>query len=54
MEFWIVRHGKTFGNQQRIIQGQIDGKLTEEGEQQAKKTGERLKEIKFEEAYVSD
>ena len=54
MEFWIIRHGQTFGNLERIIQGQIDGQLTEIGEKQAKQTGKYLINHKFKYAYVSD
>lgn len=54
MEIWLVRHGETFGNKQMIIQGHSGGKLTKLGEQQALLNQKKLKNIKFDDVYVSD
>jgi len=52
--FYIVRHGETDWNVKRIIQGQTDIDLTENGIMQAKQAAEKLKKIKFDEAFSSD
>ena len=36
-EVYIVRHGETFDNRNRIIQGQADSALTEEGKSSIRK-----------------
>ena len=54
MEIWIVRHGESEGNLNRIIQGQQPGSLSEAGVLQAKQTGKALTALKFEHVYVSD
>ena len=54
MEIWLVRHGETFGNKKRLVQGHSGGKLTELGESQALLTQKKLKNIKFDSIYVSD
>jgi probable phosphoglycerate mutase len=54
MEIWLVRHGETFGNQKMIIQGHSGGKLTKLGEQQALLNQKKLKNIDFDDVYVSD
>lgn len=54
MKITIVRHGETEGNKHKIIQGHFNGKLTKEGEKQAKKVGKRLKKEKFEHIFSSD
>lgn len=41
-EVWLVRHGETAANAGRIIQGQTDEPLSEEGERQASRLGEWL------------
>jgi len=38
-EFWIVRHGESEGNNQRIIQGRSDFPLSQTGKKQARETG---------------
>jgi len=54
MELWIVRHGQTEGNAQRILQGHQPGKLSRLGIEQAIKTGVPLSSETFEAIYVSD
>lgn len=48
---YFVRHGQTYDNANRIIQG--DGPLTELGVNQAKETGNILKDIKFDICFCS-
>ena len=56
MEFYVIRHGQTVDNVARIIQGQLDGQLTEQGISQARITGQSLKkqDLNFRKYYVSD
>lgn len=42
MTLYIVRHGQTEENLERILQGHLPGRLTQEGRQQVKRTAERL------------
>ena len=42
VELWLVRHGETEANAQRITQGQQPGRLTAAGARQAAKLGSRL------------
>jgi len=42
-KWFIVRHGETKANKERIIQGHQDGELTDEGREQARLAGEKLK-----------
>lgn len=51
---YIVRHGETEWNVKRLLQGQQDSPLTENGLQQAKDLGERLKDTHFDAAFSSD
>ena len=53
MRIFIVRHGETIGNKEGIYQGRIDTPLSELGVYLAEKTGEGLKDIKFDIAYSS-
>lgn len=54
MFLYIVRHGETVDNLRGVVQGHLPGKLTETGIIQAKKLGERLKEVDFDCIYSSD
>lgn len=54
MRLILLRHGVTIGNQQRIVQGHLDGKLTSEGKKQATKAAIWLKEEDIAIIYVSD
>lgn len=42
MKIYIVRHGQTAENIQRILQGHLPGNLTEEGKSQIRATADRL------------
>jgi 2,3-bisphosphoglycerate-dependent phosphoglycerate mutase len=52
--FYLVRHGETDWNKQRIIQGQMDIPLNATGEQQAKEAAKNFKQITFDLAFSSD
>lgn len=52
--FYIVRHGQTDWNIQKIIQGQLDIPLNTTGEKQVKGVAEKFKKIKFDLAFSSD
>ena len=52
--FYIVRHGETIGNTQKIIQGHSDTELTEKGIAQAHAIRDELAHINFAAAYSSD
>lgn len=52
--FYIVRHGETPYNAQKIIQGHTDIELNETGIEQAKQLGQKLSEIEFENIFASD
>lgn len=54
MKIYLVRHGETIGNVQKIFQGHSPGELTEKGIAQAKKVSERLKDQEFSHIYSSD
>lgn len=49
MVLYIVRHGETEENKQRILQGHMQGNLTELGKSQVRQTAEELagKDVKF-------
>jgi probable phosphoglycerate mutase len=51
---YIVRHGQTEENKQKIIQGHLDTLLNPEGERQAGLVAEALKAIPFDACYSSD
>lgn len=52
--YYIVRHGETIGNTQKIIQGHSDTELTPKGIEQAHAIREELSHINFAAAYSSD
>jgi len=54
VKVYIVRHGETFENLNKITQGHLNSKLTLKGIEQAKKIAERLKNIEFDVAFSSD
>ena len=54
MKLYIVRHGETQEILDGLVQGHLDGKLSKEGTEQAKKVGERLKNERFDFIYSSD
>lgn len=41
-QIFLVRHGETQWNAERRLQGQSNSPLTEQGQQQAKRVGERV------------
>ncbi len=51
---YIVRHGETEENKQKIIQGQLDTHLNSEGEKQADLVAKALRDIPFDACYSSD
>ncbi len=53
MELYIVRHGQTVWNKEGRLQGNADIKLNEDGVLLAKKTGEALKNVRFDKIYSS-
>lgn len=53
-DLFLVRHGQTIQNKNRIIQGQIDGTLTETGRAQATEIGQLFKSVQFDRVYCSD
>ena len=54
MKLYLVRHGETLGNRGGIIQGQIPGKLSEDGIIQVNRIAKRLQHEKFDCIYSSD
>jgi broad specificity phosphatase PhoE len=54
MRIIITRHGETEQNKAKILQGQIQGDLSELGKEQAKKLANRLKEEKIDCIFSSD
>lgn len=54
MKLYLLRHGETVLNQDRIIQGQVPGELSAKGINQAKLVAEYLQEINFDHIYCSD
>lgn len=53
MKIYLVRHGETDYNKNKVFQGQIDSHLTDEGIQQAKDLAKRLKDCKISKIYCS-
>ena len=51
---YIVRHGQSLGNAEKIFLGHTDLGLTELGDKQAKKTASALADIEFSAIYSSD
>jgi probable phosphoglycerate mutase len=51
--FWIVRHGETDWNKERIYQGQRDIPLNETGRAQASQAAEILKNCDFDQIFSS-
>jgi broad specificity phosphatase PhoE len=52
-EIFVVRHGETVENSQRICQGQTEGTLTPNGIAQAEAVAKDLSEVKFDVMYSS-
>ena len=54
VRIYVVRHGETEENKQKIIQGQLDTQLNSEGEKQADLVAKALRDIPFDVCYSSD
>jgi broad specificity phosphatase PhoE len=54
MKLIIVRHGETYENAAKIVQGHLNSQLNELGQEQAKKVALRLKNEKIDFCYSSD
>lgn len=52
--FYIMRHAQSEGNRLKIIQGQADFELTNEGEQAAEKLSKKFQTIHFDDVFASD
>jgi probable phosphoglycerate mutase len=52
--FYMVRHGETEWNKTHLIQGHTDIQLTAQGEDQARKLAQELKDVDFDEVFSSD
>lgn len=53
MEIYIVRHGETVWNAQKLLQGSTDIELNENGRALAGETGENLEGVHFDKIYSS-
>lgn len=53
MHLYIMRHGETDDNTRRVLQGQKDNPLNENGRQQAAEAKAELADITFDRIYVS-
>ncbi|MFT7616172.1 MAG: broad specificity phosphatase PhoE [Candidatus Woesearchaeota archaeon] len=51
---YIVRHGTTEANAKKIVQGQTDTPLTQQGKVDAAALAKKLEEIRFDAIYSSD
>lgn len=54
LNLYLVRHGETYLNRYRKLQGWSDSPLTEEGKAVAIEAGKRLADIPFQRVYTSD
>ncbi len=54
MNLYIIRHGQSEANRNGIMSGWLQTPLSERGKEQARKTGEFLREIPFDKVFVSD
>ncbi len=53
-QVYLIRHGETMWNKERIVQGHLNSELSSEGRSQAKAVGEKLKDYNFDVIYSSD
>ena len=53
-KIYIVRHGESQANANKIVQGHTDSPLTEKGEAQSVKIAEELKDVEFSAIFSSD
>lgn len=54
MNLYLVRHGETYLNRYKKMQGWADSPLTEEGKAIAIEAGKRLANVQFDRVYTSD
>lgn len=54
LDLYLVRHGETQSNLDRVFQGHLDTSLTERGRQQAECVGRWLQSVSFDAIYASD
>ncbi len=54
MKLILIRHGETIENAKRILQGQLDTRLSKKGIEQAKKVALRLQDKHIDRIYSSD
>lgn len=54
MKLYLIRHGETENNVKGLFSGWSQAQLTDEGREQARRAGERLKDISFDRIYASD
>lgn len=50
----LIRHGQTVDNVAKLMQGQTQGELTQEGIEQARQLAERMKSVHIDAIYSSD
>lgn len=53
MELYIVRHGKTYWNEQKRTQGHVHNRLCKDGIEASKNTALKLKDVKFDYIFCS-
>ena len=54
MKLYLVRHGESQTNLEHRFTGQADAPLSEQGKEDARKAGEKLKGLHFDRVYSSD
>lgn len=54
LDIYLVRHGETQSNLDRVFQGHLDTSLTERGREQAESVGRWLRDTRFDAIYASD
>ncbi len=50
---YLIRHGETFDNRNRIIQGQDNSDLTDEGKNSILDRAKKIKDVKFDKVFCS-
>jgi alpha-ribazole phosphatase len=53
LELYLVRHGETLGNRQKLFYGRKDYALNERGREQAKRVATELKKLELDAIYTS-
>ena len=54
MKLYLIRHGQTDNNVKRLFSGWYPAQLTDEGREQARRVGQRLRGLSFDRVYASD